>query len=61
MGRNAKSAFALWATGHDLLKGTLAQDFHSLFLTFFCIIQSILDSKHSVANIFKNLKIRPDI
>jgi hypothetical protein len=35
MGRSAESAFALWATGHDLLKGTHAQDFHSLFLTFF--------------------------
>jgi hypothetical protein len=48
--------------GSETLKGTHAQDFHSLFLTFFRIIQSLIDTKHSDANIFENLlHSRPDI
>jgi hypothetical protein len=44
------------------LKGTHARDFHSLFLNFFCIFQSLIDTKRNTANIFKNnLQIRPDI
>ncbi len=43
-------------------KGTHARDFHSLFLNFFCIFQSLIDTKRSTANIFENiLQIRPDI
>jgi hypothetical protein len=45
-----------------LVKGTHAQDFNSLFLTLFCVGQSSIDTKHSIANIFQNLsQIRPDI
>jgi hypothetical protein len=45
-----------------LIKGTHAWNFNSLFLTLFCIIQSSIDAKHSMANIFQNIyQIRPDI
>jgi hypothetical protein len=45
-----------------LFKGTHARDFHSLFLNFFCIFQSLIDTKRSQANIFENiLQIRTDI
>jgi hypothetical protein len=45
-----------------ILKGTHARDFHSLFLNFFCIFQSLIDTKRSTTNIFKYiLQIRPDI
>jgi hypothetical protein len=44
------------------LKGTHARDFHNLFLNFFCIFQSLIDTKRSTANIFENiLRIRLDI
>ncbi len=44
------------------VKGTLARDFHNLFLNFFCIFHVLKDTKRSTANIFeKILKIRTDI
>ncbi len=44
------------------LKGTHARDFHNVFLNFFWIFQSLIDTKRSTANIFKHiLKIRPNI
>jgi hypothetical protein len=44
------------------IKGTHARDFHSLFLNFFFIFQSLIDTKCSPANIFENiLQIRTDI
>jgi hypothetical protein len=43
-------------------KGTHARDFHILFLNFFCIFHSLIDTKRSTADIFeKILKIRTDI
>jgi hypothetical protein len=45
-----------------ILKETHARDFHSLFLTFFCIFQSLIYTKFCTANIFENLRqIRMDI
>ncbi len=38
-----------------LLKGTHAHDFHNLFLNFFWIFQSLIDTKRSRARIFKNI------
>ncbi len=44
------------------VKGRNPRYFHSLFLTFFCIIKLLIDSKHSIAIMFKNLFwIHPDI
>jgi hypothetical protein len=37
------------------LKGTHARDFHSLFLDFFCIFRSLIDTKRSTANIFEKI------
>ncbi len=38
---------------YTVFKGTHARDFHSLFLNFFCIFLSLIDTKRSTANIFK--------
>jgi hypothetical protein len=38
-----------------LFKGTHARDIQSLFLKFFWIIQSLIDTKRSSVNIFKNI------
>ncbi len=47
---------------HLFFKGTHARDFHSLFLTFCCIIHPLINTKHSIANIFDNLfQIRQEI
>jgi hypothetical protein len=44
------------------IKGTHGRDFDSLYIIFFCSFQSLIDTKRSTANIFKNiLQIRPDI
>jgi hypothetical protein len=46
----------------SVLKGTHARDFHILFLNFFCIFQTLIDTKRGTINIFENLlEIRPDI
>jgi hypothetical protein len=44
-------------------KGTHARDFHShSFYTYFCIFQTLIDTKRSTINIFKKLlQTRPDI
>jgi hypothetical protein len=48
--------------GDTYVKGTHAREFHNLWLNFFCIFQSLIDTKLSTANIFENLQqIRPDI
>ncbi len=47
---------------YDKVKGKHARDFHSLFLNFFCIFRSLIDTKRSPANIFENiLQICTDI
>jgi hypothetical protein len=52
-----------WVKG-DVMDETLVERawVYSLFLYFFCIFQSLIDTKRSIANIFdNNLQIRPDI
>jgi hypothetical protein len=47
---------------HFSLNGTHARDFQSLILNFFCIFQSLIDTKRSTVNSFENiLQIRQDI
>ncbi len=61
-GLSSGSSFLLTLLTMRRLKCTHTLDFHSLFLNFFCFFQSLIDTKHLTANIFKNiLKIRLDI
>jgi hypothetical protein len=45
-----------------ILKVHMHEIFKVCFKPFICIFQALIDTKHSTANIFKNLfQIRPDI
>ncbi len=51
-----------WYMYSSMLKVHMHEIFIVCFQNYFCIFQSLINTKHSTANIFeKILKIRPDI